>query len=1081
MRLVRAALCAATLCVAAVAANAQGSLLPLPDEKPIRGMNTPGLSTDGKTLSFSYIGDLWTVPAKGGTATRLTVHEAHDAYPRFSPDGRWIAFSSNRDGNYDVFVISANGGPARQLTFNSANDYVMDWSADGNRVMFYGMRGAETWQLYSVDVKSGAAKSLTNDDQYLRYAVYSPDGGTIAYDRAGSVGTWWRPRYHGSANMDIYTKSLSTGKITRVTDYDGTDLWPMYAADGRTIYYASDRLTPGTPNILASPASGGKPAQVTKHKGDAVRWPAISRDGSTIAYLYGGDLYTVKTTGGEPAKLNIFAPSDDKTNMVSRLNLTNSATEVEVAPDGKTLALVVRGEIWTIPSDKGGDAKRLTKRPAHDYDIYWTKDGKSIVFTTDKGGNFDVYTINVETKEEKALSTDPNDETNPKLSPDGKLVSFLRSGAQGGIYVVPVDGSGQPTRVAESHGNNLEFGVGINSYSWSPDSKWLAFSRRDAIDTADIWVVPVTGGQAINVTYYPGSNVNPDWSGDGKHLLFVSTRGGGMDIYSIPLQREKEDKEEEAKPTPPGGPGGQGNQGGAGGQAGQGGQPGQAGQAAKPDDKKPVEVKINFEDIDERAKRITTQGAGGFVMTPDGKSAVFVSISGGTPDYYMVPAAGGTAQRMTGTGEGTGLPRYGTDPNLFYALGAGGTVKVVRRMGPMWMAQPVAFAARMDFDRRAEIRQAFNEFWRRVNVGFYDPNMHGVDWKAMRARYEPLLEGVATKEEFAMYLLSAMVGELNSSHSEISPAGGTTGPQTAELGIKFDENYAGPGLKVVDYLQKGPNDDLGPKVKPGQYVLAIDGEDVQWNEQMYQTLQDKAGKTVELLVSDKPSKEGAKTVKIKPVTNDAWRDLEYERKVRVAREQVDKLSGGRLGYVHIKGMNQPALRRLERELWGKNREKDGLVIDIRNNTGGNTHDQILAQISRPVYGYEQPRDAPKTTQPERAWGKPIILLMNQNSVSDGEIFPMGFRNLKLGKIVGVATPGYVIGTYPGVLQDGTQYRIPMWGWYTKEGKNMENNGVQPDITVEVTPEDIQAKRDRQLEVAVTELLKDVPKRVGANP
>jgi tricorn protease len=1047
----RAAFSAAIICMAALAlapfARAQGSLLPLPEEKPIKGVNFPAVSPDGKTLCFSYLGDLWSVASAGGTATRLTVHEAHDGYPHYSPDGKWIAFSSNREGNYDVFLISSSGGSARQLTFNSANDYAMDWSPDGTKILFYSLRGTETWQLYSLDVATGVVKTLTNDDQNLRYGAYSPDGTSVAYDRCGSVGTWWRPRYHGSANMEIYSKSLTTGKITRVTDYDGTDLWPMYSGDGKSIYYVSDRLTTGTPNVVVSPATGGKPTLVTKYKSDAVRWPAMAHDGSLIAYIYGGELWTVKPNGGAPTKPVIYALSDDKTNNITRLNLTNGATEVEVSPDGKTLALVIRGELWTIPSNTGGDAKRLTNTTAHDYDIMWSPDSKKLAFVSDRNGNFDVFTIDPATKEVKQVTSDGNDETNPHYSPDGKWLAFLRSGTQGGIYVIPADGSAAPRRVVESLGNNLEFGVGINSYSWSPDGKWMSFSRRDAISSADVWVVPVAGGKAVNVTYTPGTNEDALWTSDGKYLLFISDRERQPDIYAIPLVREKENPDAPATPDP----------------------------NAKPADKKPLDVKIDFDDIENRAKRVTTMGTPAFQLTPDGKTAIFVAAAAGPPEYYGVPVAGGSPQRMTGSGEGTGAPRFATDPNTFYALGLGGTVKALRHLGPIWIPQAIAFSGRMEFDRRAEIRETFNEFWRRLNVGFYDPNMHGVDWRAIRTRYEPLLEGVATKEEFAMYLLSPMVGELNSSHSEPSPAPGPPGSQTAELGMTFDENYTGPGLKVTGFMPKGPDDDLGPRIKPGEYILSIDGDDVSWKETLYLTLADKAGKTVELLVNSTPSKDGARTVKLKPITNTEWRNLEYERKVTVARAEVDKLSGGRLAYIHIKGMDQPSLRRMERELWGKARDKDALVLDIRNNGGGNTHDAILGEISRPVYGYEQPRDGPRITQPIRTFGKPIILLMNQNSVSDAEIFPMGFRNLKLGKIVGVATPGYVIGTYEGTLQDGTGYRIPMWGWYTQDGKDMENNGVKPDINVEMTTEDIAAKRDRQLEVAIDTLLKDLPK------
>ena len=1045
MRLITACIAALVAICAAPATLAQGKLLPLPAREAIHGMTFPSISPDGKTICFTYLGDLWTVPKSGGTATRLTVNEAQSAYSRWSPDGHWIAFASNRYNsstpsggyalNYDIFVIPATGGDPRRITYYTDNDFPSDWSPDGSRILFQSRRDAASWQAYTIDVSTGVVHTLTADPEEVRFAVFAPNGKTIAYDRSGDTAMWWRPRYHGSANMDIYTKALDTGRITRITDYDGMDLWPMYSPDGRYLYYVTDRLTPGTPNIVATPAAGGRLVLVTHFTEGEVRFPNAARSSGEIVFEHDGDLYVVNPAVGAPQRITIYASSDEKRNNLMPLEITSGATEVEISPDGKTLALVARGEIWTIPASEGGEARRLTDNPAKDYDIVWSPDSTRIAFASDRRGNFNIYVLDVATRQVHPVSTDSNDENAPRWSPDGRWVSFLRSGPQGGLYVAPADASAPPRRLTPSYGNNLNLD-GISSYSWSPDSRWIAFSRRDVVQTVDIWLVSLDGGEAVNITLYPGTNIEPEWAPNGRSIVFLSDRDhprGGMDLYAIPLQANPSDPPQTERNT----------------------------------------LRIDLAGIAQRARRITTQGAGTFAISPDASAVIFASSGAGQTDYYATGLMGGPVQRLTTSGDVSDEPKIARDGSRFYYLTTSGTVKMVPRTGGP--PSVVAFSAHMTVDHQAEIHEAFNEFWRRLKVGFYDPTMHGADWEAVRRRYEPLLQAVGTKEDF-WYLLSEMVGELNASHTEVNPAPGVPGPAVGELGMIFDENYPGPGLRLMSSMPKGPNDDPHVGIKPGEFILKIDGHDVRWTEDHYNLLLGKAGKPVELVVNSKPTLEGARTVTVKPINRAQWFDLEYDRQVQEARAQVQKLSSGRLAYIRIKAMDQASLRTFERDLWGSALAGEGLVLDIRGNGGGNTHDTILAELARPVYGYTQARDGLRATQPFRHWSKPIVLLINQDSASDAEIFTSGFRALKLGKVVGVATPGYVIGTYDSTLQDGTAYRIPTQGFFDREGRDMENRGVKPDIVVELTPEDIAAHRDRQLEEAVHLLMQELTER-----
>lgn len=1048
--------------------NPAQDLLTLPEEKPIRGMGWPSLSPDGKTLCFTYLGDLWTVSATGGTATRLTVHESLDAYSRWSPDGKWLAFTSLRNGNADLFLIPATGGEARQVTFHSAEDLLNDWSPDGTRLLFYSRRDARNWTLYSIDLRTRALKQLTRDVEPVRFGAWSPDGKTVAYSRAGQP--WWRPWYQGSVAARVTLTDLTNGKVRTPLKTDGQQFWPLFAPDGQSLFVTTLYGKSGkTPNLWRVPLDGSEPKPVTAYTADAVRFPAIARNGSRLTYLWNGDLYTVRPDGTEAQKVRILAASDDKVNNQERQTLTQEATEMELSPDGKTLALVLRGEVWTLPTS-GGEARRLTDDPANDSDISWSPDSAKLAVVSDRGNQPDIYLLDVKTKQLTRLTNDTDAKSRPAFSPDGKTVAYAKAGAEPGLYLVTTLG-GRPIRLAEGNGNN-SFGLGISSFAWSPDGRWIAFSRMDRYQNRDIWVVPSVGGNAINITRYPGFNMDPRFTKDGRRLLFASDRNNGIPlVYQVPLETDDEPPaiEEEGKPR------------------------------ARPDRSR--DVKIDFDDIHLRARPVTPPigGVQEYALAADNTLVVFRMSN----NFWLVPVAGGPVLPLTSGGEiGFGI-QFAPDDSRFFYLDPRGAPRFLPFVGPpfsdftftfrdqdgarrtfYYAGKPpitIGFTAHYVYDRRATYRQAFHEFMRRYGAGFYDPKLHGVDWKSLRAKYEPILQGVGTPEEFAN-LLSMLVGEVNASHSEIGPPTRSGGPQTATLGLAYDDSYTGPGVKVAGVLPKGPADKPASRIQPGEYILSVDGAEMALTEAFALALQDKAGKTLELLVNSKPTKDGARTVRIRPITAAAWTNLEYEARVRKTRERVEQISNNRLAYAHLRVFDEPSLQRLLRELWSEAMDKDGLILDLRGNGGGSpvVNDTILDTLSRRAYGFTQPRDGQRQTAPERAWTKPVVLLIDQNSMSAGEMFPAAFRTLKLGKIVGVPTPGYLIGTYEARLVEGTQFRLPTWGYFTPEGKNLENLGVAPDIVVENTPEDIAAGRDRQLEVAVETALSQTASRADTS-
>jgi tricorn protease len=1021
-------------------------------QEPIRFARAPDVSPDGRQVAFSYQGDIWVVEAIGGVARPVTVHEAHDTLPVFSPDGRSIAFSSNREGSYDVYVVPTHGGKPRRLTFDSAADRVSGWSPDGKHVLFSSFRNTDfppVLDLYLVPVQGGREQRVTAFEG--RDGVFNPRGDQIAYVRG--AGIWYRKNYRGSSNDDIWIYRADGSQNRQLTSFNGQDGSPMWSADGKSVFYVSEQF--GTSNICRLNADGsGQPQQVTFHQGEGVLRARISSNGEWLVYECGADLYVCSTAGPTPScrKLAIEAFADDKTNPEVNVTFNQALTEYALTPDERYAAVVFHGEIFLTPlTDKTTKAKRLTDHPAHDHDLAWSPDIKKLLFVSDRDGEENIYALEhndtdhpdlIRAHQYKVtrLTKTTLPESGVGFSPDGKLVSFLRDGR---LWTMKPDGSDQRQLVNEPI---------VFEYEWSPDSKWIAFARLDSHFASEIYVIPAAGGEAKNVTRYATRNFGMAWTSDSRKIAFIGQRRQDLDLFLLSLTK-----------------------------------PAREGDTSKGD--------IDFNDIHHRVERVTSLSSeeSELALRPDGSQVVFRSNALGADDLWLAATNGSQITRLTTGGLRPTQLRWTRSGTIFFLDGQGALRFV--RLPILSPAAPgltlpggltvpgeiavgrVAFTAKMKINRQEQFTQMFDEGWRKLQHRFYDPKLHGADWNAVRDRYRPLVKHVSMTEDF-YDLVSLMLGELNASHLGV---GGRIRPaeeQTADLGLLFDPAFPGPGLKIREILKRGPADRRGIDLKPGDIVLAINGIELTPTVNLSDVLNDKANEVVTLQVVADAKETKRRRVELRAAPRQAVADLLYERWAALNAERVKQLSGGKLGYIHLRGMDATSLDEFVRTLYTENFDKEGIVLDVRYNGGGFTHEQVMNYLGGKEHTYFVTREGSKGTvlrASDRRWTRPVVLICNNRSYSDAEIFPHAFRSLGLGKIVGLPTGGFVIGTYNDRLIDGSSFRVPRLGVYTAAGVNLEKAGIVPDVLVDLHPDELAQGKDAQLEKAVVVLQEDVKK------
>jgi tricorn protease len=1086
-----------------------------PAAETIKFAHTPHIANDGR-IAFSYHGDIWTADPDGSNARRLTAHLANDTGPRFSPDGKWVAFTSNRAGNNDVYVVPSSGGEARQLTYFSGDDQALYWMPDGKAILISSSRGPGPFgsPLYRLPI-DGSSEEPVNMAS-ARLGMVRQDASLIAYNRTLPSTAVWRKGFRGNSAAGLVVQDLKSGEIVELTnanmrDYKDhiNDVYPMWGADGQ-IYFASER--DGTYNIWRMSARGGTPQQVTHFKQGGVFFPSISPDGKRIIFQQDFDLWTLDVPNGSPKKLSIPLAFDRKDNDLDVLTTDNLAEGFSPSLNGDYVAVDFHGDIVIVPSEQGiGERTPVATTPWRERGEEFSPDGKKLAYISDETGDQEVWVFELATGTRKRLTSQPSEKANIVWASNSQKLAYT-----GDNKIWEIDLSAAQPQPKELASNPAG---GFNIAQYAADGTWLVYSRRDDDDNAEIYLYDIAAKKEYNVTQSPSVETNAALTPDGKTVVFTSNRDGGANqLFVVSLARLTEDPNDplvrerirnQSAAT------GRGSRGGGAPDAASGGAVGTP------------PGRIDLAGIEKRANQIT-RGAtpvSGFFLSNDGRTIYFATGAGGRGGRGTTPAPTPTPARGRGAGaapaedQATGLFAIGIDGRDRRTVASGtfpGMKPTADRRAVFFRAAPTAtaqapagrgggaqgqevhrlvlaspqrtdrvnFSVQLRIDRRAEWKQMFEETWRVMKYRYYNPSMNGRDWAAIKAKYEPLLQYVGTNED-VYDLGNAMIGEMSSSHTGVSgPATRTMDRLYSTRFVGFDLEPAGGKYRISHIYRDGPADKEWTDLKAGEYVLAIDGQEIKAGDNYWKILSTTSNEYIPVKVSKTPTGEGAKVVRIASVTS--LTNIRYEEFVANNRDTVDKQTNGQIAYVHIRAMDQTSLERFRSEIdryWNKK----GIIIDVRYNTGGNIDEELLDIIERRPYMFTNPRNGARTwgRRPQQAIAGPKVMLINQRSFSDGEATPMGFRTLGLGRIVGTPTAGGVIWTGSYGLINGGSVRTPSELAVVYDptkpnnyGTNLENYGVPPDVWVQNTPADEMRGVDRELQAAVDEVMRMLKAATG---
>ena len=1052
------------------------------------------ISPDGTEIAFCYKGDIYKVPANGGTATQLTTQASYECSPIWSPDSKQIAFASDRNGNFDLFVMSADGGAARRLTTHSASEIPSTFTTDGNYILFSAsiqdpansalFPTSAMTELYKVPVTGGRTEQVLGTPAEM--VCFDKSGKTFLYQDRKGFEDEWRKHHTSSITRDVWLYDSENGKHTNLTAHAGEDRNPVFAPDGQTVYFLSER-DGSTFNVYSFPISSPQSLKTVTHfKTHPVRFLSMGSNG-TLCYTYDGEIYTQKQ-GDKPQKVKIDIIRDDQ-NTIADLNFSNGATSATVSPDGKQVAFIVRGEVFVTSADYN-TTKQITHTPAREAGLTFSPDNRTLAYASERNGNWELYMAKIARKEEAnfpnataieeevLLPSDKTERTYPQFSPDGKELAFIED--RNRLMVLNLE----TKKVRQVTDGSTWFSTGGGfDYSWSPDGKWFTLefigNRHDPY--SDIGMVSAQGGKIINLTNSGYTSGSPRWVLDGNAILFITERYGmrahaswgslndvmlvfmNQDAYDkfrlskedYELQKELEKEQKDTTETKKN-------------------DKKKGDNKEKSEEKKEEKVKdivVELNNIEDRIVRLTPNSSdlGSAIITKDGETLYYLSAFEGGYDLWKMNLRKKDTKLLHKMDAGWANMEMDKDGKNLFLLGS----NTMQKMGTdSESLKPISYQAHVKMDLAAERDYMFNHVYKQEQKRFYNLNMHGIDWDAMTKAYRKFLPHIDNNYDFAE-LLSEYLGELNVSHT-----GGRFRPQlkgdaTATLGLLYDWNHNGKGLLISEVVEKGPFDHARSKVKAGNIIEKIDGQEITPESDYSVLLNGKARKKTLVTLYNPQTKERWEEVVV-PVSNGVMSDLLYARWVKQRAADVDKWSNGRLGYVHIESMGDDSFRSVYSDILGKYNNREGIVIDTRFNGGGRLHEDIEILFSGKKYFTQVVRGREACDMPSRRWNKPSIMVQCEANYSNAHGTPWVYSHQKIGKLVGMPVPGTMTSVSWETLQDPTLvFGIPVIGYRLPDGSYLENSQLEPDIKVANSPETVVKGEATQLKAAVDELLKEI--------